>query len=86
MAFLHLNFDNFESRDLGHSDFLSFKILAPTRNFINWKLLEFPKFEITGIFLIRNFLNFRNSKLFEFSKFKIIGFFEHTIFPLFLTI
>ena len=30
MAFLHLNFDNFEFRDLGHSDFLSFKVLAPT--------------------------------------------------------
>ena len=29
MAFLHLNFDNFEFRDLGHSDFLSFKVLAP---------------------------------------------------------
>ena len=32
MAFLHLNFDNFEFRDLGHSDFLSFKVLAPTQN------------------------------------------------------
>ena len=31
MAFLHLNFDNFEFRDIGHSDFLSFKVLAPTR-------------------------------------------------------
>ena len=30
MAFLHLNFDNFEFRDLGHSDFLSFKVSAPT--------------------------------------------------------
>ena len=30
MAFLYLNFDNFEFRDLGHSDFLSFKVLAPT--------------------------------------------------------
>ena len=30
MAFLHLNFDNFEFRDLSHSDFLSFKVLAPT--------------------------------------------------------
>ena len=30
MAFLHLNFDNFEFRDLGYSDFLSFKVLAPT--------------------------------------------------------
>ena len=31
MAFLHLNFDNFEFRDLGHSDFLSFKVLVPTQ-------------------------------------------------------
>ena len=31
MACLHLNFDNFEFRDLGHSYFLSFKVLAPTR-------------------------------------------------------
>ena len=31
MAFLHLPFDNFEFRDLGHSDFLSFKVLAPTQ-------------------------------------------------------
>ena len=31
MAFLQLNFDNFEFRDLRHSDFLSFKVLAPTR-------------------------------------------------------
>ena len=30
MAFLHLNFDNFEFRDLGHSDFLSFKVSTPT--------------------------------------------------------
>ena len=30
MAFLHLNFDNFKFRDLGHFDFLSFKVLAPT--------------------------------------------------------
>ena len=30
MAFLHLPFDNFEFLDLGHSDFLSFKVLAPT--------------------------------------------------------
>ena len=30
MACLHSNFDNFEFRDLGHSDFLSFKVLAPT--------------------------------------------------------
>ena len=30
MAFLHLTFDNFEFRDLGHSDFLSFEVLAPT--------------------------------------------------------
>ena len=30
MAFLHLNFDNFEFRDFGHTDFLSFKVLAPT--------------------------------------------------------
>ena len=29
MAFLNLTFDNFEFRDLGHSDFLSFKVLAP---------------------------------------------------------
>ena len=30
MAFLHLTFDNFEFRDLGHSKFVSFKVLAPT--------------------------------------------------------
>ena len=30
MAFLHLTFDNFEFRDLGHSDFFSFKASAPT--------------------------------------------------------
>ena len=30
MAFLHLNFDNYEFRDLGHFDFLSFKVLALT--------------------------------------------------------
>ena len=30
MAFLHLTFDNFEFRDLGHSNFVSFKVLAPT--------------------------------------------------------
>ena len=30
MAFLHLTFDNFEFRDLGHSDFFSFKVSAPT--------------------------------------------------------
>ena len=33
MAFLHFNFENFEFRDLGHSNFLSFKVLAPTRQF-----------------------------------------------------
>ena len=33
MAFLNLTFDNFEFRDLGHSDFLSFKVLAPAQNF-----------------------------------------------------
>ena len=33
MAFLHLIFDNFEFRDLGHSDFLSFKVLAPTQKY-----------------------------------------------------
>ena len=38
MTFLHLNFVNFEFRDLGHSDFLSFKVLAPTR--WSWSLLE----------------------------------------------
>ena len=31
MAFLHLTFDNFEFRDLGHFNFVSFKVLAPTR-------------------------------------------------------
>ena len=30
MAFLHLNFDNFEFRDLGHCNIFSFKVLAPT--------------------------------------------------------
>ena len=30
MAFLPLIFDNFEFRDLGHSNFLSFKVLAST--------------------------------------------------------
>ena len=30
MDFLHLTFNDFEFRDLGHSDFLSFKVLAPT--------------------------------------------------------
>ena len=31
MAFLHLIFDNFEFRDLGHSDFLSCRVLAQTQ-------------------------------------------------------
>ena len=30
MDFLHLTFNDFEFRDLGHSGFLSFKVLAPT--------------------------------------------------------
>ena len=30
MAFLHLNFDKLKFRDLGHSDFSSFKVLGPT--------------------------------------------------------
>ena len=33
MAFLYLTLDNFEFRDLGHSDYLSFKVLAPTSKF-----------------------------------------------------
>ena len=52
MAFLHLNFDNFEFRDLGHSDFLSFKLLAPTRKFV-----EFAAMQIFVILKIENFSN-----------------------------
>ena len=32
MDFLRLTFNDFEFRDLGHSDFLSFKVLALTLN------------------------------------------------------
>ena len=44
MAFLHSNFDNFELRDLGHSDFLSFKVLAPTL------VLTFPEINVWFIY------------------------------------
>ena len=39
MDFLHLTFHDFEFRDLGHSDFLPFKVFAPTQ--IN--ILQFEK-------------------------------------------
>ena len=35
MDFLHLTFNDFEFRDLGHSDFVSFKVSAPTRCLIS---------------------------------------------------